>query len=917
MNSMSAFFKHKGGSSLYTIFSVLLVLGFVFLSATAEAQGASASSAPLLLPLKIRTPGADSSLREITDGYFTEAASVGKIEFMARKKAQELFNYDDSWPPSRSTIEKLLADREGLTLAGAGSITRIGDMFSIDIAVYNLANPKVPVKYLYRQTRSRDEITASLSELVAQISGLANRTSLIAEVKIEGNKLIDTGAILRQINVSAGEPYNPSAIRRDIKNIFKMGYFKDVRVDAEPTPQGSIITYKVEEKKIINAINITGNDKIKEEDIREVVTLKPSSIINNREIQTSIENILGLYREKGYFNATVDTKLTEALRDRVDLNFLITEGEKIFIKEINIVGNETFDDDDILDVISSAEKGFFSWITDSGLLNRDILDHDSSRITAFYHNNGFIEAKVSEPEITQRDEWFYVTFHVEEGERYKTGKIDVSGDIIVDKQKIIKLVRVDDEEYFSRQVLREDVLRITDLYSEKGYAFAEINPQSYKNPESRTVDITFDINKGNLIHINRIIIKGNTGTRDNVIRRELEKVDEKGIFNAKELKTGKEKLQRLDYFEEIGIRPEPTIDETLLDIIIDVKEKPTGSFNIGAGYSSVEQLSFMGEISENNFLGRGQRLSASANLSSTTTHYNINFTDPRIFDSHLLLGGSLYDWEREYDDYTKESTGASARFGYPVWNEWKLIFGYSYDDTTLSDINELTASPSIIESSRYHITSSAKIGFLKDTRNRIYDATKGSRHSLEVEYAGGPLGGDNGFTRLEGSTSWYFPLFWGMTFHSKLAGGAVDENSDEHLPVYEKFYLGGLTTIRGFDSGEISPVEIVEYNFIQENAPATGPGTGAANFYENRVGGLAMWYSNIEVIFPLVKDAGLKGVVFYDIGRVSGTSTKNSAGVGFRWLSPVGPLRLEWGYNLDPEEGEDQSNWDFSIGAAF
>ncbi|PKN49180.1 MAG: outer membrane protein assembly factor BamA, partial [Deltaproteobacteria bacterium HGW-Deltaproteobacteria-16] len=328
-----------------------------------------------------------------------------------------------------------------------------------------------------------------------------------------------------------------------------------------------------------------------------------------------------------------------------------------------------------------------------------------------------------------------------------------------------------------------------------------------------------------------------------------------------------------------------------------------------AGYSSVDNMMFMGEVSENNFLGKGQRLSLQANVSANSNRYNFSFTEPHLNDTKLLFGYDIYNWSREYDDYTKDSTGGALRFAYPVWNKWNLGWAYGYDDTKMTEfgLSEYDYSQEIWDSRLVETTSYVRLGISKDTRNKFTDASKGWLTNYSIKHAGGLLGGDSSFTKYEATSGWYYPLPWETTFHIKGAIGYVVENEDKKLPVYEKFYLGGLNTIRGFDSGKVSPLE-----------------KNIKGDEYSRVGGEKMWYSNVEWIFPIVKDIGLKGLVFFDLGNVYTDSEtwdvadlRYSTGLGFRWLSPMGPLRLEWGYNLDPKDGEQQGVWDFSIGGAF
>jgi outer membrane protein insertion porin family len=346
-----------------------------------------------------------------------------------------------------------------------------------------------------------------------------------------------------------------------------------------------------------------------------------------------------------------------------------------------------------------------------------------------------------------------------------------------------------------------------------------------------------------------------------------------------------------------------------MNVIVQVKEKSTGTFSVGAGYSSADNLILMGQISENNLFGMGDTLALSANISANSSRYNLGYTDPHLNDSPLSWGLDLFSTEREYDDYTKDSTGGGIRVGYPIFEKWQIYGNYSYTDTDLTDVSP-NASFIIRNSVDLHITSAIKMSLVRDTRNKRYGATEGSRNSISVKYAGGPFGGDAEFTKYEGSSGWWFPLFWKTVFHANLAAGQVFENETAQLPVYERFYLGGLNSVRGFEYAKISPL-----------TPLT----------DERVGGDKMWYTNAEFVFPLLETQGLMGVVFFDSGQVlndfedwgdsgdeeRGTSLKTATGLEVRWLSPMGPLRLVWGYNLDPTEGEDDSVWDFSVGGTF
>lgn len=871
-------------------------------------QAVEAPAAPrkntLFLPLKINAQTDAVTLAAKADQALGQALIANRsrqesFRLLPRAEAEKTFDYTGSWPPPVETLQNNIGPE--ISYVAAGSLTFLGKQISIDIKVFDLLDPTTPA-FFYKAAQELAGLEPSLESLVGDIHAHTDKAFLIASIKAAGNERIDTGAILRRISTKAGEPYDADRLRADLKDIFKMGYFDDVKIRVTDTEMGKDIVFEVKEKPVIGQVTVTGNKELKDDAVMDVVTLTTSTIINPKKVREEADNILALYKSKGYYNTTVETQLSYPAPDRVDVRFIIDEGPKMYIKEVRFLGNSAFSNKELKKIIETSEKNFLSWLLDTGLLKKEVLEQDMSRLTAYYNHHGYIEAQVADPEISQEGDWLFVTFKISEGARYRVGKIEINGDLIDSREALLELIRIDNEEFLSRKILREDILRLNDFYAEHGYAFADASPAVDTRSADKIVDIDIRITQGDLAHINRIIIKGNTRTRDKVIRREME-VAEGGVFNSRALRRSNERLQRLDFFEDITVTPEPTLDRTKMDVVVEVKEKPTGAFSIGAGYSSVDNLIMVGEVSQNNLFGKGQRLALQANISGSASRYNISFTEPHLADSKLLFGFDLYNWKRQYDDFTKDSYGGAVRFGYPVWEEWKAGFSYGYDNTSLSDFDPLTASSEIIKSSEIEITSFVDFSLGRDTRNRMFDPTKGSLNQISAKYAGGFLGGDSQFTKVEGTSSWYFPGFLGTTYHVKVAAGQAFQNESDKLPVYERFFLGGIQNIRGFNTGDISPLD------------PTGNST-------DRVGGEMMWYTNLEWLFPLSKQAGLKGLIFFDAGNVyydewNFDEIKSSVGAGFRWLSPMGLLRLEWGYNLDPVGDEEDSVWDFSIGGGF
>ena len=883
--------------------ALVLVVTQSFLPLAGEAFGAGPEPNTVIVPPRINAQTGVDQLTALSDKALLEVVQSKGLTMLSREEVQQKLGYAH-WPPKAEALKPLIAS-PAVNYVAVGSITKLGEQLSLDFVVYDILGNS-PSKFYYQVSNNETELQKSLNQVVNDVLASTGQYFLIQSIAVAGNTRTDSGAIMRQVKSQVGDRYAPELLRADLKNIFQMGYFDDVQILVNDTEKGKEITFQLTEKAVIGQVLINGEKELDEKDVKEVVSVSPNTIINTKEVQTSVENIRKLYKDKGFYRTNVAAKLNYATPDKVNVTFDIEEGVKMYIKDIRFVGNKAFTAKELRKEMTTSEKGLLSFFTESGKLKRDLLEQDRSRIGAMYHNSGYIEARVSEPEITDEGDWLYVTFDIQEGDRYRVGTIEIEGDIVGDKNELFSLVELSKEKFFSRKILREDVLRLTDRYAESGYAFAEVDPKLNKNDDEKRMDLSLKITQGALVHINRINIKGNTRTRDKVIRREMQ-VKEGGLLDASAVRKSSERLQRLEFFEEVNVTPEATVQPDLMDVVVDVKEKATGTFSIGAGYSSVDNLMFMGEISENNFLGKGQRLSLQANMSSRSSRYNFSFTEPHLNDTKLLFGYDIYNWSRTYDDYTKDSTGAALRFGYPVWNKWSLGWGYGFDDTKMSNVLVSNVPQSLLDSMKIETTSFVRLGLAKDTRNKITDASKGWLTNYSIKYAGGPLGGDSAFTKYEASSGWYYPLWWDTTFHVKGAMGYVVENEEKKLPVYEKFYLGGLSTIRGFDSGKISPLEKNQDQVTY-----------------SRVGGEKMWYSNVELIFPIVKEIGLKGLVFFDIGNVytdaqnwDVTDLRYSTGLGFRWLSPMGPLRLEWGWNLAPKEGEKQGVWDFSIGGGF
>ena len=682
-----------------------------------------------------------------------------------------------------------------------------------------------------------------------------------------------------------------------------MGYFTDVSIEVEEAEDGKVVIFNVTEKPSIGNIVFRGNEEFDEDELKEETGVKRYAILNRAEVTQSVNRLREFYRQKGYYNIKIQETIEELPSNEVSLIYEIEEGEKVYLEHIEFVGNDSIDSDDLRDIMETRERGFLSWFTKSGLLDKQMLEFDLHKIASYYHNHGYIKARTGEPKITYKEgDGLTVTIEVIEGPQYGVDQVDVEGDIIGDKEELLAELKIKEEEHFNREVVRRDALSLQELYANKGYAYAEVDPSVVEDEETLTVDITYRITQGVKVWFERINITGNEVTRDKVIRRELKAIEGE-VYSHEALKRGTKNLHRVGFFQEVEVQTEKGSSEEQMVVNVNVKERPTGSFSIGAGYSSFDKTMGSIQIAEQNLFGYGQELKLAAKMGSRTQEFDIRFTEPWFLDRPIGAGVDLYKWEREYWDYTKDSLGGALRFRFPIGIDedfTRATVRYAYDDADVTEVDS-DAATVIKDMEGRHVKSSITLGLHRDSRDRPFHTSEGSRSYITYEYAG--LGGDSEFSKIEASTAWYFPCPWSTVFLIRGQWGYAKEHATGSMPLYEKFYLGGIDNVRGFEYATISPKD-----------PATG----------DRIGGEKMMAYSLEYRVPVVEEHGIVGLVFFDAGNVftkdesySFGGIRKSAGGGIRWYSPVGPLRLEYGWNLDPQDDEASGNWEFSIGGTF
>lgn len=866
--------------------AVFLVCLFFFQVAAAEEPGKIA-----LFPFEVNTSGDPAAVRQ--------SINEGLIKGLARSKQMRIIDPQLFAPLIKDkTLTEELAITAGAQ-AGAdyaliGTAFLIGDTVSLDARVLDIKG-KGPARDISAQGKGGPAAAAQVaSDLAGKVLAGVFGQKKVARVAFKGNRKIEGNAIQNVIKTSQNRIFSEEELSQDVKSIYKMGYFNDVQADVADSPEGLVVTFIVDEKPLISQIRIKGNDAVSTKDIEAVISTKPKQFVDVDRLRSDAEKIREQFINKGYLNAEV--KYSTERRDRdILVHFDIIEGDRLYIKTISFEGNQSFGDKQLKKLMETEEKGFFSFFTDSGLLKKDKLKEDINKINAFYMNNGFIHSKVGEPEINHDKKWVYIKIFITEGKRYKVGKIAITGDnLSVSRDALLNKLRINKKDYYNRESIIKDIDEITQAANDEGHAYAEVAPNIVPDEASQTVDVTFNISKGDKVFFNRIEIAGNTKTRDKVIRRQISIV-EGDLFSRGKLKESYMRLNRMRYFEEVDFQTEKGPDKDLMDVVIKVKEKPTGMFSIGAGYSALDKAVIMAQVQQQNLFGRGQSLGLNAQIGGESSNYDLFFIEPFLFDLPLWSKSDIWHTTREYDTYDLTSKGLGSTLGYPLFEKVVGYLGYRLSDNNVTNIAE-SASRYIKEQEGQIVSSGLTATLSRDTTDDAMFPTKGTRNSLTVEYTGGFLQGDTNFTKYSASSTWFHPLPLDTVFGIRGRIGYLEGREGTAIPVYDKFYLGGINSLRGLR--DVGPKD-----------PVTG----------DVIGGTTMLNFNAELVFPLVKNAGMKGVVFYDTGNAWEGGyhlgdMRQTAGLGIRWYSPIGPLRLEWGYVLDREEGEPASRFEFTIG---
>jgi outer membrane protein insertion porin family len=768
----------------------------------------------------------------------------------------------------------------------------------------------------------------------------------VVKVQFRGNRKVEDDAIRVNLKTAPGVTLSQEMVRDDVRTIWKMGYFEDVQVEVSENKNGSVVTFVLREKPSIAKIYVAGNDEVALSKINEVLDVKKEQILDLAKLKKNVEKIKDLYVEKGFYMAEVTYEVKRASASTVDVWFRVRENAKVEVRRVNFVGNHAISDAELRDVITTREGSLLSFLTSAGTYREDVFQRDLLLIQAHYWDHGYVQVKVANPqvELSPDKQSMYITISVDEGPQYRLGRVDVTGDLLAPREVFLARVSVKTGEIFNRSKLSDDLQKLTDYYKDRGYAYVNATPSTPVNEKERTVDVLFEIQKGPLVHFDRINIRGNTKTRDKVIRREL-RVVEGDVYNQTLLDRSKARVNALGYFEKVDVSTKRGSSDDKMDVNFEVAERPTGTFQIGAGFSSVENFIAQAQISQNNLLGRGQLLTLQAQLSSLRQLFLLQYQDLYFLDTNWTFGFNLFRQDQFLYSFIRSSKGGSLTWGYLLAEDLRLLITYKLEQVGIGSnqfggalfgaptISSPITSSGIANLFRSGITSSLRGMLSYDSRNDRMFPSRGWYNLLSAEVADPNITfSQNTFTRYEASARYFYPVWGPFVFRAKLEGDLIASRDARGVPIFERYFTGGIYSIRGFSPLSLGPVIRSLSSQSQD-----------ASLNTFLVGGNVQVIANAEIEFPIFDKVGIRGVVFTDAGNAFNLEDqyckirpynvseskdpcskpwnigayRASWGFGFRWFSPIGPLRFEWGVPFMTLPGEQPIVFEFTIGNFF
>ncbi len=729
----------------------------------------------------------------------------------------------------------------------------------------------------------------------------------IRDIRVEGTQRIEPSTVRSYLTVQPGEQFDPTKIDESLKALFATGLFADVQLKRE----GDALVVAVQENPIINRIAFEGNRRIETEQLEKEIQLRPRVVYTRTRVQSDVQRVLDIYRRQGRFAATVEPKIIKLDQNRVDLVFEVNEGERTGVRAINFVGNEHFSAGTLRENIQTRETAWWRFLTSEDSYDPDRVNYDRELLRRFYLKEGYADFRVvsAVAELTPEKEDFIITFTIEEGERYKYGKVDLQSNLkALDPERVRDVLTTKEGNWYNAQEVEDTITKLTNAVGDLQYAFVDIRPQINRNRDNQTIDITYEISEGPRVFVERIDITGNVRTLDKVVRREM-LVAEGDPFNASKLRRSEQRIKDLDFFERVQVTSQEGSAPDRSVVNVDIQEKSTGEIAVGAGFSTSDGPLADFSIRERNLLGKGQDLRFGATVSKRRQEYDISFTEPYFLDRDLSAGVDLFRVTRNYQDeasFSERNNGFALRMGFPLSERLRQRLYYQLQGTTISNVPE-TASIYIQEQRGSRVTSLVGQELTYDARNSRLDPTEGYFVRLQTDAAG--LGGNSRYLRVKLGGGVYIPTFNNDWVLSTTAEVGYIAGLGKQVTLSDRFFIGG-DTLRGFRTAGIGPRDLRT---------------------QDALGGKEYARGSVEMSFPLglPEDFGIKGYGFTDVGTlgksgISGdpgvaddTSIRVSVGTGLSWRSPFGPIRIDFAVPIIKESYDRKEIFRFSFGTRF
>jgi outer membrane protein insertion porin family len=731
----------------------------------------------------------------------------------------------------------------------------------------------------------------------------------IQQVVVEGNQRIEADTIRSYMEINPGDPFDAAKVDRALKNLFATGLFADVHLRRDENN----LVVSVVENPIINKLAFEGNDRIKDDQLTQEVQLKPRQVYTQTRVQADVKRILDLYRRSGRFAATVDPKVIKLDQNRVNLVFEINEGDVTQVERIDFVGNKVFSDGSLRDEIATKESAFYRILSTTDTYDPDRLTVDKENLRKFYLSEGYADFRVlsAVAELSPDQEAFFITFTVEEGERYKLGKVDVKTTLKdLDPKSLMGDVTTKEGDWYDASKVDDTVQALSNKVGSLGYAFVDVRPRIDRDAKNHVLNLTYDIQEGPKVYVERIDISGNVRTQDKVIRREF-RLAEGDAFSTEKLRRTEQRLRNLGFFETVDITTVPSTAPDKTIVKVKVKEQSTGELTFGAGYST--SLGPLGNIGlrERNLLGKGQDARIDLTISGKRSAGSISFTDPYFLDKDVSAGFDLFYRRLTPNANDQDQAGFGLRMGYDISEYLRNTLSYQFRGDRIHDVDS-DAAQVIFDEEGWKFYSIIGTTLSYDKRDSSIDPREGYNVQLQTNFAG--LGGDVKYLQGLLSGGYYYPLTKDVTLSTTQEVGYIQPLFGDYLHYPDGFFLGGPGSLRGFDDRGVGPRE------------------RGAKKKDGSIGGQFLWDGNVTASFPLglPEEYAIRGRVFSDFGMLTGYEPKNSdediidkrsirasAGFGLTWVSPFGPLAVDLAYPFLREDQDEKEYFSFSFGTNF